>query len=60
MPVDYEDIMTHAMVEGDLGDYVHAGVAKLQRDHGNVGLAPLKEFATASLDLHFINRRDRE
>ena len=45
MAVHDEHVVAHAVVEGDLGDHVHAGVAELQADHGEVGLGLLEEAA---------------
>lgn len=52
MAVDDEHVVAHALVEGELGQYVHAGVAELERDHGGVRLAHLKQLPAASLVLH--------
>lgn len=38
MAVDDKDVVAHTGVEGYFGNYVHAGVAKLERYHGEVGL----------------------
>ena len=48
MAVDDEHVVAHAMVEGDLGDDVHAGVAELQGDHGDVRLGLLEEVTVAA------------
>jgi hypothetical protein len=47
MAVDHEHVMAHAVVEGDLGDHVHAGITELQRDHGDVRLGLLEEVTAA-------------
>lgn len=47
MAIDHQNIMAHAPVEGDLGDDIHAGIAELQGDHGQIWLAPLHEAAKA-------------
>lgn len=52
MAINHKYIMTHAMVKGDFSDDVHSGVAELEGDHGNVGLAPPKELTTTSTPLH--------
>ena len=48
MAVDDEHVVAHAVVEGDLGDDVHAGVAELQGDHGDVRLGLLEEVTVAA------------
>lgn len=48
MAIDNEDIVRHATVEGNLCDDVHAGVPKLQRNHGEVGFRGLKKVAATS------------
>ena len=57
MAIYDKDVMVHAMVEGDLRDDVHACIAKLERDHGDIGLGPLKEITAASHDaLDYLTR----
>jgi len=41
--------VAHAMIERDLGDYIHTGVAKLERNHRDIGLAAMEKVAAASL-----------
>lgn len=53
MAIDNKHIVAHPPIEGDLGDDVHPGVAKLEGDHGDVGLAFLDEVLEGSLAFHF-------
>ena len=53
MAIHHKHIVTHAVVEGDFGDDIHTGIAELERDHGNVGLALPKELTTTSSALHY-------
>ena len=46
--VDDEHVVAHAVVEGHLGDDVHAGVAELQGGHGDVRLGLLEEITVAA------------
>lgn len=47
--------MAHASIEGNLGDDVHASVAKLEGDHGYVRLTSFPETPTAtSIRFHFV------
>lgn len=56
MAIDHQDIVAHAMVEGEFGEDVHACIAKLERDHCKVRLANYKVPAPSSLViLHFGN-----
>lgn len=48
MAVDDKDVVAHTGVEGYFGNYVHAGVAKLERYHGEVGLRAFEEAFTAT------------
>jgi hypothetical protein len=50
--VDDEHVVAHAVVEGDLGDDVHAGVAELQGDHGEVRLGLVEEITVAAAHGH--------
>lgn len=52
MAVHDKDVMTHAIVEGELGDDVHSCIAKLQGDHGDIGPGPLKEITAAIASGH--------
>lgn len=55
MAINDKNIMAHSTVEGNLGDDVHAGIAKLQSNHGKVVFGVLKEVCTISKPLsgHF-------
>ena len=46
--IDDEHIVTHSSVEGNFGDDVHSGIAKLERGHGYVWLCSLKKTAHTS------------
>lgn len=53
MAIDDKHIVAHPSIEGDLGDDVHASIAELEGDHGDVGLAFLDEVVEGSLAFHF-------
>jgi hypothetical protein len=44
-----EHVVAHALVQRDLGEHVHAGVAELQEDHRHIGLRLLHEPAHGDL-----------
>jgi hypothetical protein len=52
--VDHENVVAPAMVEGDLGDDVHAGVTELQADHGDIRLGLLEEITAAETHDEYI------
>lgn len=52
MAVDNKDVVAHTGVEGYFGNYVHAGVAKLERYHGEVRFRAFEEAFTATKLLH--------
>ena len=54
MPIYHKHIVAHPTVEGNLCDYVHTSISKLQRNHCYVRLAPLKKTSTTtSISFHF-------
>jgi len=46
MAINNKNIVAHPTVEGNLGDDVHACIAKLQSNHGKVVFRVLKEVCT--------------
>lgn len=52
MAVDDKDIVAHTGVEGYFGNYVHAGVPKLERYHGEVGFRAFEKAFAATKTLH--------
>lgn len=38
MAINNEDVMAHTMIKRNLSYDVHAGIAELKRDHGDVRL----------------------
>lgn len=57
MAIHHQDVVAHAVVKGELGQDVHACIAKLEQDHLKVRLADRKALSPSSLaTLHFGNQ----
>lgn len=52
MAVDDKDVVAHTGVEGYFGNYVHTGVAKLEKYHGEVGFRACEKALTSTKLLH--------
>ena len=56
VPIDNKDVVAHSPVKGDFGNYVHASITELKRDHGYVWLNLLNEITeTSNFSFHFVS-----